>query len=442
MTSEREIQETNAHAFGARLQGSGAPLGVPVSASAGFETAKSTMSSMTHSSSVAEAVGYSRTKKYALVVDHPYIALSDNFIDAVEDARRDLKYQALINKFGTHYPYAVTYGAAAKMTQSFSEKSYAKRVREEQSFKAEAGASVFGVGGSAHFSNMQGRETGESGSMGSEGATFVSVGGNGSWDQNGYTAGETPAPILLNLRPIYELLNPMNFPGEPEVYQTVRRNLKRAVEAYIQRNTGPLSSVSHLPEVIPAQQEIEVWHVYVRHARCKGSGVWRVKDFKGTLSVKGYRGAPNTGLVTTKDMPMTNVSCKRKAKQSASMTAGSRHTTAPNRRASMGSAISHRQQQANDAVRARRASTGRSAMGDRPAGAAPNVPGWQVPLTRQEASANASAQPVGTRPRAHEAQDAHRQRTSGLGKKIDFSASADLEKTKKYKKEEFRTNGI
>jgi hypothetical protein len=73
MTSEREIQETNAHAFGARLQGSGAPLGVPVSAAAGFETAKSTMSSMANSSSVAEAVGYSRTKKYALVVDHPYI---------------------------------------------------------------------------------------------------------------------------------------------------------------------------------------------------------------------------------------------------------------------------------------------------------------------------------------------------------------------------------
>lgn len=313
MTSERDIQETNAHAFGARLQGSGAPLGVPVSATAGFETAKSTMSSMANSSSVAEAVGYSRTKKYALVVDHPYITLSDNFIDAVEDARRDLKYQALINKFGTHYPYAVTYGAAAKMTQSFSEESYSKRVREERNFKAEAGASVFGVGGSAHFSNMQGRETGESGSMGSEGATFVSVGGNGSWDQNGYTAGETPAPILLDLRPIYELLNPMNFPGEPEVYQTVRRNLKRAVETYIQRNTGPLSSAAHLPEVIPVKKEIEEWHVYVRHAQCNGSGVWRVKDFTGMISVKGYRGGPNSGLVTTKDKEMT-VSCKKNAK--------------------------------------------------------------------------------------------------------------------------------
>jgi hypothetical protein len=131
-----------------------------------------------------------------------------------------------------------------------------------------------------------------------------------------------------------------------------------------------------------------------------------------------------------------------RAKQPASATAGSRHTTPPNRRASMGSAISHRQHQANDAVRARRASTGRSAMGDRPAGAAPNVPGWKAPLTRQDASANLSAQPAAPKPRTHEAQDVQRQRTSVSGKTLNFSANADIKNANPYKNAKFDPNGL
>lgn len=254
VSSEFELQRTSAHTFGI-----GAEVNIPsktpglnvFEASAGYESTRASMSSMQSSSSVALATAYSRHKQYALVLDHPYVTLSGAFIDAIEDARRFHRYNALIQRFGTHYPYAVTYGASAKMTKRFTEETYAQQERAEEGFSAHGGVKVFGSGGSAHHSELAGKQTGTRGTVGSEGATFVAVGGNGSWDQGGYSAGGTPYPILLDLRPIYELLNPMNFPGEPEVYQTVRANLKRAVVAYLEANTTALSTESMLPDVAP-----------------------------------------------------------------------------------------------------------------------------------------------------------------------------------------------
>jgi hypothetical protein len=255
VASETELQHTSTHTFGKSYSANVPSTKIPgvsvFEASAGYESTQASMSSMQESKSVAQAAAYSRHKQYALVLDHPYITLSSAFIDAVEDARRFHRYQALIDRFGTHYPYAVTYGASAKMTQLFTEESYAQQERSEEGFSEFGGAKVFGNGGSAHHSQLAGQVTGSRGTVGNEGATFVAVGGNGSWDQGGYSAGGTPYPILLDLRPIYELLNPMNFPGEPEVYQRVRENLKRAVVAYLESNTTALSSDSMLPKVEP-----------------------------------------------------------------------------------------------------------------------------------------------------------------------------------------------
>lgn len=250
VSSEREVQQTLRHTFGIRLQGSAMVGPARVSASAAYEASRSTMNSLRQSQSVAQAVGYSRAKQYALTVDHPYITLSDAFVDAVEDARRHGRYRALIDRFGTHYPYAVTYGAAAKMTQSFSERAFAASASRDKGFSASAGARVFGTGGSSHFSRLAGKSVSTSGSIGSEGASFVAVGGNGSWDQNGYSAGSTPYPILLDLRPLTELLNPMNFPGEPEIYVGVRRNLEKAIADYINGFSNGLSDASLLPTVV------------------------------------------------------------------------------------------------------------------------------------------------------------------------------------------------
>ena len=141
-----------------------------------------------------------------------------------------------------------------------------------------------------------GSVSGTSGTIGSEGATFVAVGGNGSWDQNGYGTGSTPYPILLDLRPIDELLNPMNFPGEPQVYETVRQNLRRAILSHLRRAAPrELNRLASLPEVKPPPpkkvEPVEMWSVYIRRAACtKWVGDFR-GDISGTIYIAGKPGA-------------------------------------------------------------------------------------------------------------------------------------------------------
>lgn len=206
----------------------------------------------------AQAIGYSRNKQYALVVNHPFINLSDEFIDTVSDAKRAIgknETQAsyyldqLITKFGTHYAQAVTYGAAAKMTQTFDEESYMEEFGNSTDFGGEAVSRIFGIGGSAHYSKLTGKNTSNSGTIGSEGATFVAVGGNGSWDQNGYSAGGTPYPILLDLRPIDELLNPLNFPEEELVYTQLRRLLSKRLVQYLKGRAKTFKDVFFSPDL-------------------------------------------------------------------------------------------------------------------------------------------------------------------------------------------------
>jgi hypothetical protein len=231
----------------------------------------------------AQAVGYSRQKKYALVLDHAYTKLSPSFLDAVENARRNFRYQALIDRFGTHYPYAVTYGANARMTMDLDEDGYATRIAESTSFSANAGATIYGASGEVNVSEQAGKSTGMKGTMAEEKVTFVAVGGNGSWDQAGYSAGEDHYPILLDLRPISELLNPMNFPGEPDIYVTVRRNLQTAIERHLASfpRKDPISSEDWTagirPAAPPKAEHQEKWYVYVRQIWCGGIGSGRVK---------------------------------------------------------------------------------------------------------------------------------------------------------------------
>ena len=125
-----------------------------------------------------------------------------------------------------------------------------------------------------------------------EKTTFVAVGGNGSWDQNGYSAGDDNYPILLDLRPISDLLNPMNFPGQPDIYVTVRKNLEAATRRYlasfISDPEQAIQSVSWLPEVKP--EPIEVWRVYVRKIWCAGAHVSAKYALASKLEIVGYTG--------------------------------------------------------------------------------------------------------------------------------------------------------
>jgi len=310
VASETTYQESTRHTFGASISGGDMRK---TGFEAGFKAAKGSMRRLEESSSVAQAVGYSRFKKYALVVDFPYAALSDAFVDAVEKARTEFRYQALIEKFGTHYPYAVTYGSSGQLTYNITSETYKRLSRENSSFDVNAGGAYATIAVRANYGQSSSESEGSTSTINEEDIQFLAVGGNGSWDEKGFSAGENHYPILLDLRPIWELLNPMMFPGEPEVYQTVRKNLRAAVSRYLESYpaASPLSALTKpLPEISPEElkpEPVEVWYVYARHAWCTGKGSGKAKRAKGNLTI-------HVGDRKTSTLKI-NVECKKRHTQ-------------------------------------------------------------------------------------------------------------------------------
>lgn len=262
VSSEREYQQMTQSTFGNSTRigvsgqvGGGREGGASgnVSAEAGFgwgsDSAKQQFKSLQDSKSVAEEIGYMRFKKLALVLDPAYARLTDRFIDAVADAQRQRDFGELLAKFGTHYAYAITYGAAGEVRQRITAQAFARRrQRSDSSSSNERGAFIVGETSAYRSSESRTdssfRETNEHGER-----TFDAVGGNGSWDQNGFSAGDAHYPILADLRPLSDLLNPINFPDQPEVYGALRRDLARAIEQYM-RARATLSEQSLIPAYV------------------------------------------------------------------------------------------------------------------------------------------------------------------------------------------------
>ena len=248
MRTEKQLQGSISAAFGAKGRVGPNPSG-PIpgpSASAGIDVTASIAKEMRNSQSSSRAVGHSMTKKYAIVVDHPYIELSNEFRAAIEDARRfgeydPRYYEEIINKFGTHYPYAVTYGANAELSVTLSEKETYDRLNIGASVRVEGEAEAVTAAVSGYAQVAAEAGTASTINNGDEKATFRAVGGNGSWDEKGYAAGDRAAPILLDLRPLDELLNPLNYPGQPEVYETVRAKLRLKINNYLDLRAVGLS---------------------------------------------------------------------------------------------------------------------------------------------------------------------------------------------------------
>ncbi|NGX16350.1 MAC/perforin domain-containing protein [Wenzhouxiangella sp. XN24] len=276
VSSEREYQAMTQSTFGNStrigISGQVGPGGrdggrtASVNAEAGIgwgaASARQQFSSLRNSGSVAEEIGYMRFKKLALVLDPTYARLTDRFIDAVADAQRYGDFRELLDRFGTHYAYAVTYGAAGEMRQRITAQAFERRRQSTTSSSSnERVAFIVGETSAYRASETQSaasfRETNEYGER-----TFDAVGGNGSWDQNGFSAGDAHYPILADLRPLSELLNPINFPGQHEIYIDLRRDMDVAIQEYL-RSKADLSTVSLLPEFVPPPEK-KPWEGTIR----------------------------------------------------------------------------------------------------------------------------------------------------------------------------------
>ena len=333
VSSENEVQRAESTSLGAhaKISISGAVnsglAGVPGAGemsetgfSAGYSSSKSSVEAIREGRNVGQFVGYARTKSFALVLDQATSELSGAFLTAVADAKNYGNYDDLIREFGTHYPYAVTYGASAKMTQDITEESFSRQLTESEGKHAEAELAIHGslLGGFASVTNSD--LSGASGRVGTEDGRFIAVGGNGSWDASGFSRGERLAPILLDLRPLDELLNPMNFPNQPEVYTRIRTELAQSINRYLASQSRPLSEdrlidrVSYVPpipeEVVegPAPEQEQEWHVYIKSIDCikaRGDGKFGVE---GDASIRVTGGGSEVAQARRLE-----ASCKRKS---------------------------------------------------------------------------------------------------------------------------------
>ena len=280
--SSREFQQTVGMNMGRNV---GVGLGEAAGISAGAQFAYDRTSGMRSETESSFSWGYARHKEYSLVQDQPFSRLSDEFVDAIYAAHRFGEYDALVEKFGTHFPYAVTYGSGLVMWNEFSSQTLANW--QEQGFSLDTQAAVAMKGLEVEATQgIENRTKEQTEAVNArEDGKIENVGGNGSFSAEGFSSAK-PYPIMADLRPLHLLLNPLNFPDSPEIYTEARAKLQQAIDRYLAANNLPLADdVPALPTSnLPGQKRIvtvsagDIW--------CASYGSKFGKEWK--LEILGY----------------------------------------------------------------------------------------------------------------------------------------------------------
>jgi hypothetical protein len=223
----------------------GASIGVPgqpgaaslcnFSANAAFN--KQTQNTVSKSGMSVFTEGHVRT--YALVMDKAHIKLNPEFIKDCKlllDKQRDQSaWDSMIAKWGTHYPYAVTYGGLISYEHEMNEENF--RNMTSYGIDVET-ASSMSVPGMVEASRNVGFGTEQTEvfekNTRSESSKVRVIGENKSLSTNPdnlFASFEEPVPIFMDLRPMYELLSPTYF-DDPRVYHGLRQEMKKRHDHY------------------------------------------------------------------------------------------------------------------------------------------------------------------------------------------------------------------
>ncbi len=213
----------------------GAKVGIPgifsFSEDFDYQTSQEQMSASESASTLTRSIG----THYALVMDLARMKLDPEFEERIFEMRdrylinlpRDWK--AFFMTFGTHYPYAVTYGGVAWMESYTDKMDINTKNSEAMNVKVAAEGTfekIFNIG--VKLGGGYNATTSEDGGTESTVTIFGTNGGSfsrgGGWS---LTRGEE-VPILLDLRPIHQLFSPAFF-LDPLVWGALRHE---AVEAY------------------------------------------------------------------------------------------------------------------------------------------------------------------------------------------------------------------
>lgn len=239
VSNKREYQRAEGYSVGADVGGSYGAF----SASAGYQRDQDDMFGGSESRESSWELASTNQTRYALVADFGHIQLDPDFEAAILDMRDayvagvwyDVK--ALLHRFGTHYPYAVTYGGTAKL-----EAEYTKAAREEleshnlsQGVHASMSVGTVSVSGSySEFSKVSDRFQTE---MSHSRRRFWTLGGSIARGEGWSLPRGEEAPIMFDLRPLDELLSPVFF-DDPIVWEVLRPQVAAVIEAEMSHKEG------------------------------------------------------------------------------------------------------------------------------------------------------------------------------------------------------------
>lgn len=310
VTSEAETQEQMARAMGQSV------LGI------GYNVAKEKARSVSQRSGTSIDITLARIPRYTLVMDLPNMDLNYFFKVDVENLMSGGgSYDDFLDKYGTHYAAAVTYGGLGYAEEVTSTLETAESLMRKHSGGGQATAtSKTGQqlgNASANTSNSQGNSSGSGFSTGQK--VFRAVGGSGTMTESGYSVNEdSVAPILYDLRPISELINPALFDtkGNGNMIRQllqVRQALQNRIVTR-QRNKPRLSTIR--------PKGPEAYRITFNRMRCTSSGsnprssiklngeiVAKFNDSLGTNREIDLMSKP----VTESSAPTETVSCGQNA---------------------------------------------------------------------------------------------------------------------------------
>ena len=190
---------------------------------------------------------------YTLVLDKPnvrfsgYEDLTGFWRDIHKYARSEIKGVEIFDSYGTHYPHAICFGARGTARNTYTKETMSallqncKKVGWGAEAKASAKIAGFkgGVGGAYSQTDANDDSDKVSKTQHTEHSIYKCI-GSSSCNSSGvaHPADDTAVPVLLDLRPITELLAPPFF-DTYEMTVDVRSRLTIDLMAYLSRKEPP-----------------------------------------------------------------------------------------------------------------------------------------------------------------------------------------------------------
>ena len=220
-------QEEHTRAWNVNL---GFQIGIPGLLSFGLDGSYQHEKDDMSRSGSGRTISMAQEVKYALVLDRSRVALDEGFrrrvlrMRAEKLAGKRPDYAALIDSFGTNYPYAVTYGGTAFQEKNFTEAESMTTTSQGFDLSQQSSATLEGVtvgrtiGGGSSSSDTSGSSAKD------EDDGVQTIGGELSKGGGWSLPDRSEVPVLLDLRPLDELFSPLFF-ADPIVWNEMRKEV-------------------------------------------------------------------------------------------------------------------------------------------------------------------------------------------------------------------------